>query len=97
MSVYSTFQNCKLALQGATALFHCFTLDMTARDGKNMLPHLAHTTVFHFYGKLRKNISQRTENIVIEGSLEGIAQVIEKDESIFRKKQKFNRGSPTKW
>ena len=82
-------------LSDAAIIFYCFSMDLSVSDTEKMLPHVAHTSIVRLYAKL-STMQQKTECTKMEGTVDGDAQVVEIDESLFGKKQKYNRGRPTK-
>lgn len=64
-----------------------------------MMPSMAHSTVVRFYKKVRAIISQKMSSLTFSGSADGNCEVIEIDESLFGRKQKYQKGRYTrrKW
>lgn len=61
-----------------------------------MIPEVAHSTIVKYYSFLRGVISEHGSGIMMGGDIEGMSNIVEIDESVFGKKQKYHRGAPTK-
>lgn len=85
-----------MTLQDATLILYCFSLDFTMTDTHKLLPHIAYSTLVTFFNKIRDRIFLKWENVRMNGNVNGETEVIEIDESIFGKKHKYHKGSPTK-
>ena len=90
------FQGSKLSLRDQYMIIYAFSLDFPIHECEKLLPSIAHTTIVNYYAKLRKVISDIIQTTVMEGNVEGLSQIVEIDESLFGKKQKYNKGRPTK-
>ena len=60
-----------------------------------MLPGIAHSSLVHYFDMLRKVIINSSDNTKMGGQVDGFQNVIEIDESLFGKKQKYVRGRTT--
>lgn len=92
----SIFKNMHISLQDATMMLYLFCKDFPIFQTEKMLPDLAHTTVVHFYGKMRDLIFHSMDNMTFDAEIEGYHDIIEIDESFFGKKRKYNKGNATK-
>ena len=90
------FQNVRVDLSDAALMLYGFALDYAVCEMQKMLPALAQTTIIRFFAKLRKILFDEMESIMMEDTIHGETQIVEIDESLFGKKQKNNRGCPTK-
>ena len=60
------------------------------------MPKLAHTTVVRFFKKLCCKISEAMSSMKMQSTVDGKQEIIEIDESLFGKRQKYNKGRRTK-
>ena len=78
-------------------LIYTFALDFSIKEAEKLLPHLTHSTVVRFYNKLRLQIYDIIEHtMILEGSVDSCSNIVELDESLFGRKQKYNKGKATK-
>jgi len=83
-------------LSDAVIIFYCFSTDISVSDTQKLLPNVAHTSIVRFFAKLRSTLQNKIECLTMEGSVDGDTQIVEIDESLFGKKQKYHKGRPTK-
>ena len=69
---------------------------MQIYQAEKFLTDIAHSTIVHFYDTLRHRIIAKGSAMQMDGDVFGSAMVVEIDESLFGKKQKYNRGKQTK-
>ena len=69
---------------------------MQIYQAEKFLTDIAHSTIVHFYDTLRHRIIAKGSAMQMDGYVFGSAMVVEIDESLFGKKQKYNRGKQTK-
>lgn len=81
-----------MSLRDATLLLYCFALDFTIKDTEKLVPHLSHSAIVAFYQKIRLHICPVAETIIMDGEVDGTVQIVEIDESLLGKKQKYHRG-----
>ena len=90
------FQDSRLPLETQTMIFYFFSIDLQLYQVEKMLPDIAHSTLVNYYQMLRQLCRQHWSSMKMVGNVEGFHNIIEIDESLFGKKQKYNRGRPTK-
>lgn len=71
-------------------------MDFAINECKKHLPYISHNTIVKFYEKLRIELETIIDNITFKGTVDGNSEIVEIDESIFGKKQKYQRGHTTK-
>ena len=89
-------QGSKLPLDTQCMLFYFFAIDLQIYQVQKMLPEIAHSSLVHYFDMVRKVIINSYHNTKMGGQVDGFKNVIEIDESLFGKKQKYVRGRTTK-
>jgi transposase-like protein len=77
-------------------LFYAFAQDIPINEAEKLLPSVAHSSIVSFYNKIRAKLYAIIEQTSLEGNVNGDSQIVELDESLFEKKQKYHKGKPTK-
>ena len=77
-------------------LFYFFAIDLQIYQVQKMLSEIAHSTLVQYFDMLRKLIINSSDITKMCGQLDGFQNVIDIDEPLFVKKQKYMRGRTAK-
>ena len=77
-------------------IFYLFSIDLQIYQVQKMLPEIAHSSLVKYYDMLRTLITSTSHDMTMGGNVDGFQTIIEIDESLFGKKQKYNRGQRKK-
>lgn len=78
-----------MQLKDLALLLYLFALDIPQYEVEKFAPYLAHSTVCDWYKKFRQICDYYIQDISLGSEVETIVEI---DESVFGKKQKYNRG-----
>ena len=77
-------------------LMWTFALDLPIFEAVRMLPSISRVTVGNWYHKFRLVIVKEFRTVKLTGKIDCLADIVEIDESLFGKKNKYSRGKLTK-
>ena len=89
-------QGSKLPLREATLIAYLFCLDIPIYEMQKFLPTVAHTTLCRKVKQLRELLVTTLTVPKMSDQVQSKCEIVEIDESVFGKKQKYNRGKRTK-
>ena len=90
------FQGSKMSLTELTLLLYFFSLDFNVADIEKLFPDIAQSSIIRWFQTFREKLISASHVPTMNTGVETKIDIVEIDESLFGKKQKYNRGRKTK-